>query len=160
MIILNIPVPTYLYKYLTVLYGTPYKPTMYDELGVMILSSLERKVTCPDILELKTWKGKEIDKFFVVQISLSQFERKGFYLFNEKIHQIQTFIDNQFRLNMYRNAAINFHQLKIPYKDSILSFLSSYGITEEDFSYESIRKDFNRKKDFYEKRLSIKSEAL
>lgn len=148
MITLTIPVPNYLYKYLVHLYGEKYQPTMYDELGIMVLSVLERKSNATaQRYEPKNFKGKNCDKHFVIHLSFSQFERNGFFIFNEKIHTIQAFIDNQFRLSMYRNAITNYNQMNIPYKDSILCFLASYGIEEEDFSYESIRRDFNRKKE-------------
>lgn len=146
MITLQIPLPTYLYKYLMALYGPEYQPTMYDDLGILILNLLERK-TAHDTTCLKKWKHRPVDKIFVIHLSLSQFERKGFFIFNEKIQHIQSFIDHHFRSAMYRNALLNYKNFNIPYKDSILSFLKSYDISEEDFPYESIRKDFNRKKD-------------
>ncbi|CEN54436.1 hypothetical protein [Capnocytophaga canis] len=154
MITLNIPLPAYLYKYLTALYPTPYQPSQRDELGLVILTALERKMTTEGCSELKTWKGKSITHSFPVELSLSQFEKKGFYIFNDKIHYMQTFIDNHFRNSLYRTAVINYNHFNIPYKDSILTFLATYGIDEEDFPYESIRKDFNRKAEVIRKRLA------
>lgn len=153
MIALQIPVPTYLYKYLTALYGNQYIPSMYDELGVVVLATLEKSFSTSKDFKFTHWKGKSIDKHFVIHLNFSQFKNNGFHIYPNKIHYLQTFIDNQFRYTMYRTAILNNEKFKISYKDSIMHILTSYGITEEEFSYESIRKDFNRKVDEIRKKL-------
>ncbi|MFJ1424860.1 hypothetical protein ACILFS_00915 [Capnocytophaga canimorsus] len=153
MITLKIPVPTYLYKYLISLYGEEYVPSMYDELGVVVLATLEKSFSISKDFKSNNWKGKSMDNNFVIHLNYSQFKNNGFHIYPEKIHYLQVFIDNQFRYSMYRTAILNNEKFKISYKDTITQILAGYGITEEEFSYESIRKDFNRKADEIRKNL-------
>jgi hypothetical protein len=51
---------------------------------------------------------------------------------------------------------MNHYYYSIPYKFTIINILRSYNIEENDLPYETIRKDFNRKKEEIQKRLLLK----
>ncbi|MBS9766520.1 MAG: hypothetical protein KGV44_03130 [Flavobacteriaceae bacterium] len=57
---------------------------------------------------------------------------------------------------MYRTAIINYQSFGIQYKKSITAYLESFNITEDELSYSTIRKDFNRKKSEIENALRLK----
>ncbi|MFK8302668.1 hypothetical protein ACI75Y_07125 [Capnocytophaga stomatis] len=153
MIQIKIPLPTYLIKYLKTLYGEPYHPTISDELGIYVLNILERK---------KSYEFNYVLKyeapFYTITINDSNFCKRGCLISKEKEALLQKFIDNHFRKEIYRNAILNHHYHNIPYKNTFQAALNSYGITEDDLSYETIRKDFNRKKQDLQKKLIKNSE--
>lgn len=152
MIQLHIKLPTYLIKYLRKLYGEPYAPVCNDEIGLFIMSILEKK-TSPSAY--KYIFSRKTDKTYTISLPLYFHEKKGCLILPEKEALIQKFIDNHFRREMYRFAILNFHYHNIKFKDSLETFLDVFDISEDDLTYESIRKDFNRKKKEFTEKLII-----
>ena len=147
---ISISLPKYLIKYMRTLYGEPYTPHADDEIGIYILNILERKTS---LSEYKYSLKKNETHSYTLIISMSCYEKRGCLLSKEKLALIQKYIDSHFRKEIFRNAVLNYHKFKIPYKASILTALQAYDITEGELSYETLRKDFNRKKGAIEKRL-------
>lgn len=143
MIELQLQLPVYLVKYLKTLYGEPYSPMANDEIGIYILNILERKTTRSE--PIYSFK-KENKECFTISINASNYAKRGCLISAEKQNIIIKYIDSHFRKEIFRYAVMNYHYYKIPYKETIITALKTYDITENDLAYETIRKDFNRKK--------------
>lgn len=152
MITIDLPVPAYIKIYLLSLYGANYKVSLNDDLGILILNILQKKGGNYNYYKRETDNRNEV---FSIRISFSMFEKFGCIISENQLYHIHKAIDSGFRMNLYRNAIINKNYSNIQYKDSILSFLKAFNINEEQLSYETIRKDFNRKKVEIEEKLNL-----
>lgn len=141
MIQIKIPVPNYLKKYLLTLYGDNYQATLNDELGILVINCLQKKTYYNYKLDMRS-----ATTFFPVNISFSQLDKDGCIISERKIIEIYKTLDYNFRLSMYRSAILNKENFGIEYKKTVLAHLRTFGITEDEMSYSSIRKDFNRRK--------------
>ncbi|CAA0239704.1 conserved hypothetical protein [Tenacibaculum maritimum] len=141
MVTIEIPVSQYIKKYLISVYGTNYKLSLKDDFGILVLNCLQKKT----YYQYKNEKEDRITSF-PVKISISQFDKYGCLITEKQLYEIYKTLDYQFRGAIYRAAIVNNIRFKIDYKDSIWAHLESYDITDEDISWETIRKDFNRKK--------------
>lgn len=150
MVILQLPVSNYIKKYLIALYGESYKLTINDELGILIRNCLQKK-TYYNYKPIKDIRNTH----YSIHISISQFEKYGCMIREQQISEIYKTLDFNFRNNIYRQAVINKIKFNIDYKDSVLAYLSSFGISENEMSYSTIRKDFNRKKEKIESQLLL-----
>lgn len=150
-ITLHLPVSAYLIKYLEAKYGEEYKATETDWFGLLIISTLSRKSA--DHYHINR---KSENLYYTVTLGISKAEHCGFFITQRKGDQIAKAIDNHFREQMYMQAVLNYQNFEIDYKTSILNYLESFNITEEDLHYETVRKDFNRNKAKIEQRLKIK----
>lgn len=138
---LLLPVPAYLKKYLITLYGEMMKPTHHDEFGAFILNTLEKKSNHD-----YTLKSIPNDTTYAVRLNYHIFQNNGCLLSTRKERIIVRALDDKFRNMLFSQAVINKTSFNIPYKETIIAVLKSYGITEDELSYSTIRKDFNRKK--------------
>nr|DAN64617.1 MAG TPA: hypothetical protein [Caudoviricetes sp.] len=150
MINITLQLPIYLIKYMRTLYSEPYVPKSDDEMGIYILNILQRKT---NVSEYQYRERKDTLHPYQLSISMSCYEKQGCIIPTDKNALIVKFVDSHFRKELFRNAVLNNHYYCIPYRTSILNSLQAYNITESELSYETIRKDFNRKKNEIEKRL-------
>lgn len=146
--------PKYLLKYMRKMYGEPYQLKSDNDVGLYLLHILERKSMAS---EYKYHPRSGELHAYRIAVNASQYEKKGCILSQEKIGLVLKYIDQHFRRELYTQAVVNYHQFQIPYKDTILKRLEMYDIDESDLMYETLRKDFNRKKGSIEERL-IKNE--
>ncbi len=150
MISIDLKVPPYLKSYLTTLYGDEYHLGTADSLGILVLNTLKKK-SC--------YYKHSIDdnrtSVYKLHISLSMFEKYGCGISEEQLTQICKAVDNEFRRAVYTHAILSKSFQGFEYKDSILSFLYAYNISEEELSYSTIRRDFNRKKTKITERLTL-----
>lgn len=153
VITIQLPVSIYIKKYLVALHGPTYHVSITDDFGILILNTLRKKS-----IYYHYKSQKEISTCYSISISFSNFEKYGCGISELQLHQIYKSLDSHFRMTMYRTAIINYHSFGIQYKKSILAYLKSYGITEDEMSYGTIRKDFNRKKSEIELKLKIKGQ--
>lgn len=144
MFTLHISVPTYLKKYLLQTYGNDYKVSYGDDLGILILNLLKNKSNAYYEFEPKL-KNKE-SVYFDIKISMSFFDKYGCSFNHNDMELITRSIDKWFRNMLYRSAILNYSHFGVPYKNTISKYLSSFGIGEDELSYSTIRRDFNRKK--------------
>lgn len=151
---LQLQLPIYLVKYLKTLYGEPYFPMADDEIGIYIFSVLERKKSRSERDFSITKKNCTT---YTIRINEHNFYKRGCFISSAKQAFIVKYIDSLFRKEIFRNAVMNYHYYGIPYKKTIITALNTYNITESDLSYETIRKDFNRKKTKIEEKLIFKS---
>lgn len=141
-ITINLNLPTYLSKYLKKQFGDSYKVSQKDWLGILLVAHLKKKNASGYHYK------KEVQKetSYPVMVSTNSAYRNGFHLLKENNQQIVNAIDGVFRTSLYHTAIINYENYSIDYKTSIMNVLEMYGITEEDLQYDTIRKDFNRKR--------------
>lgn len=149
---IRLPVSSYIKKFLVAVYGDAYRVSVTDDFGILILNILQKK----SIYYKYNRKNDDRNTNFSIHISFSNFEKYGCVISEQQLYQINKSLDSNFRTTMYRNAIINFHSFGVQYKKSILAYLNSYGITEEEMKYTSVRKDFNRKKGAIESKLRLK----
>lgn len=147
-----LPVSSYIKNFLVAVYGDAYKVSATDDLGILILNILQKKSV---YYEYKR-KNDDRNTNYPIHISFSNFEKYGCVISEQQLYQINKSLDSNFRNTMYRNAIVNQHSFGIQYKKTILAYLKSYGITEDEMNYATIRKDFNRKKASIESKLRIK----
>lgn len=140
-ITIDLPVTSYLQKYLTVKFGTLYQARESDWFGLLIINILSPKNETD--YELKNFKS---DSFYTISIGISKAEKRGFIVSKRKGEQLAKAVENYFRSELYSSAILNARNFDIDFKTTIINTLESYGITEEELHYESIRKDFNRNK--------------
>ncbi len=141
-ITIQLSVNSYIKKYLESAYGLEYKVSNTDDFGILILNTLGKKST---YYEYKREKDNRSD-LYTIHISLSNFEKYGCTISERQLYLIHKSIDYNFRSAMYRAAIVNYESFGIQYKKSINAYLKSFDITEDELSYSTIRKDFNRKK--------------
>lgn len=154
MIEIQLQLPIYLVKYLKTLYGEPYSPMPDDEIGIYILNILERKTSLSE--PVYSFQRKS-NVTYTLCINEHNFTKRGCLIPTEKQSLIVKYVDSHFRKEIFRSAVLNYHYYQIPYKKTIITALKTYNITENDLSYETIRKDFNRKKGKIEEKLIFKS---
>ena len=152
MLSISLHLPIYLIKYMRTLYGEPYAPKASDEIGIYILNVLQRK---SNLSEYQLRAKKEILYTYQLTISTSNYEKRGAIILPQQNTLIVKFVDSLFRRELFRTAVMN-HYYSIPYKFTIINILRSYNIEENDLPYDTIRKDFNRKKEEIQKRLLLK----
>lgn len=150
MVTIHLPVKSYIQKYLHALYGDDYHLSINDDFGILIMSCLEKK----SYYNYKKEKDNR-DSVFAIHVSISFFDKYGFVITEQKISQIHKALEYTFRKNIYRYAILNHTKFGIQYKKSILTFLQSYGISEKELNYDSLRKDFNRHKADIESKLTL-----
>jgi len=140
-ITIDLPVTSYLQKYLTVKFGTLYQARESDWFGLLIINILSPK-------NEREYEFKKIksDSFYTVTIGISKAEKCGFLISKSKGEQLAKAVENYFRSELFSSAILNARNFDVDYKTTIINTLESFGITEEELHYESIRKDFNRNK--------------
>lgn len=143
-ITINLPVSASIKKYLTARLGTDYHLSNNDWFGILFLNMLENK----DNKYYEPVNKKAINKSetFSISISMSMANKNGFNIRPKHEVQINKIVDDIFRHDMYTHALINKKEYSIEYQTTISNILDSYDITDEEMPYESIRRDFNRKK--------------
>lgn len=152
MVHIDLAVPSYLRTYLISLFGDNYRVSSKDDLGILILNTLRKKSHYYKHVP----KQDERSVYYSLHISMSLFEKYGCTLSSEQLFQIYKQLDSGFRRSLYVNAIVNKEYQSIPYKNSIENTLQAFGIGEDELSYSTIRKDFNRKKVHLQQRLQIK----
>lgn len=140
-ITLQLPVPAYLLKYLEFKYGQNYQAKESDWFGLLIISNLEKKRS-----KYYSFKRPEGNNLFQITVGISKAEKSGYAFHPGMLRKIAKAVDVHFRQELYLHAVANFINQDIPYKQSLQNLLDSYGISEDDLEYDSIRKDFNRNK--------------
>ena len=153
MLSITLHLPIYLIKYMRTLYGEPYAPKACDEIGIYILNVLQRKSS---LSEYQYRPKKEMLQTYQLTICTSNYDKRGAVILPQQNVLIVKFIDSHFRQELFRTAVMNRYYYSIPYKFSIINILRSYNIEENDLPYDTIRKDFNRKKEEIQKRLLLK----
>ncbi len=149
MVKIQLKLPKYLKKILDIKYGPDYVLKDSTLFALAISNIMMRKHYAVHRYRLnsktgKYYRYKELSEVYTIHLSIKTGRRKGFEIDENKLHKIVRAIDKSIREELYISAIINKEQYDIDYQTTILNFLDQYGIEEDELSYESLRKDFNR----------------
>lgn len=145
-ITLHLPVSKPIKKFLAAHFGEEYQPNQSDWLGILISSLLNRKSASN--WETRVMKREHFEETYKINIRLSYADKHGIFLMPIHENLIRKAIENVFRESLYQQAILNKECYNIDYKTTFENQLEYYGIDEEDKSYyQTIIRDFNRKKE-------------
>ncbi len=138
----NIPVADHVYKYLVARCGKDcIVATRNTFIGSTVLSLLSRNN------DIRHDSKKRHNKLFHVIINEDKYLRNGVHLDYRSAQAFNDLVDKMFREELYCHVMINKYSTNEKFIDSIRNFLEVYDITEEDIKFETIYRDFKRKKD-------------
>lgn len=141
---IDIPVSRAVRKFLIFKYGAEFILNQNEWLGILVASILNKKKTYKYYLPDKS--NKEAVHYYRIYLSYSQYEKLGIMITPEKIESIAKALEKIFREYIFEKAIMDKNLYNIPYKNTIINTLEFYGVEDSDGYYESIRRDFSRKK--------------
>lgn len=140
-----IPVSPHVKKFLTTIYGEEYQISKVDFLGLLLIPFFTKEV------QLFTGRSKITDSVktdvFPILISFDFFQRQGYFISHDQLKLIGRTLDKYFREMMYNHVNVFSAAYGVAKKQCIVDFCELYGITEEDFSSESLYRDYQRKQE-------------
>lgn len=140
-VLLLLPVPKYLKRVLEKKYGDDFQATETTLLGFTVLQILKRKS------EIKyDYKRQNQNDYFRVYIGVRKAGIKGFIFNQKRSHQLAKSLERQTKEDLFTSAILNKENYGIEYQITLLDFLDFYDIPDEELTYETLRKDFNRNK--------------
>ena len=159
-VLLQLTVPLYLKKILEIKYGNPYTAKENTLFGMTVLNTLKRKSDHDYTYTRNQYSGgnyrfKNSTEVFFINVSVDRVKRKGFAFDQRRTFQIVKALDRTIREELYISAIVNKEKYGIEYQTTLLDFLELYDIEEEELSYESLRKDFNRNRRKLAEKLKI-----
>ena len=148
-IIINLPMKSYLKKFLTKKYGTHHKVSRNSLLGIHLIELLDKQFKRENV------KIKEKESF-PFHFEKTVVEKMGFNISAAKMQKFEVFLHKLFRssLDDYITTTINsdlvIKNYKGEYKQDVLNamkqFLACYDINEDDLKLNSLYRDYNREK--------------
>lgn len=159
-VLLQLNVPKYLKKILEVKYGDSYVAKENTLFGMTVLNTLKRK-SDHDYSYTRNqytngnYRFKNSTEAYFINVSVDRVKRKGFAFDPKRTFQIVKALDKSIRDDLYQNAIINKEKYGIEYQTTLLDFLDLYDIEDEELSYDSLRKDFNRNRRKLAEKLKI-----
>lgn len=153
-ITISLPVSLPIKKFLTTKFGKDYKPNQQEWFGILICSLLEKKT-------ISHWenrqKQEDFPEVYDIKISLSYCDKHGIYISAAHERLLRKSLESVFRENLYEQAILNKECYGIDYKTTFKNILEFYGTDANDSSYyQTLIRDFNRKKEAIQKRLDKK----
>lgn len=140
-VLLLLPVPKYLKRVLEKKHGEDFQATETTLLGFVVLQILKRKS------EIKyDYKRQNQNDYFRVYIGVRKAGLKGFIFNQKRSHQLAKTLERQTKEELFTSAILNKENYGIEYQVTLLDFLEFYDIPDEELTYETLRKDFNRQK--------------
>ncbi len=156
LIKLELEVPVYLKKILELKYGVDFVVTESSMLGMLLLNHLNKKTDKNySILQKHIIANRFAKSIYPIFISENLARRNGYVISDDKSKKIIKAIDRDIRNNLYEHAILNHRDYGIEYQTTFLNFLDLYDISEEELTYEALKKDFNRKRKNIVKKLKI-----
>ena len=135
-----LPVSKPIKQFLTQKFGAEYQPSRDNWFGILISSLLSKKNS--------NWEE------YKMSFKLSYSDKHGICILPTHEQLLRRAVESLFREHLYETAVLNKLYYDIEYKTSIENLLNFYGIHEEEKSYyQTIIRDFNRKKDKIAQRL-------
>ncbi|WP_157886035.1 hypothetical protein [Chryseobacterium glaciei] len=140
-VLLLLPVPKYLKRVLEKKYGEYFQATETTLLGFTVLQILKRKS------EIKyDYIRQNQNDYFRVYIGVRKAVIKGFIFNQKRSHQLAKTLERQTKEELFTTTILNKENYGIEYQVTLLNFLDFYDIPDEELTYETLRKDFNRQK--------------
>lgn len=153
-VIIEIPTKSYLRKFMEVNFGSDVKLTERNWIGVLVLNILKRKTFKNPNYDYKKYNFT-YDDSLKFRAHLDKTYRYGCILLEPQKFYINRSIEGIFKDEIIKQALINQSAYKIDFKTSILTILDAYDITEEELSYETLRKHYNRNHIKFKNRLIL-----
>ncbi len=159
-VLLQLMVPRYLKKILDVKYGDDYKPRENTLFGMTVINTLKRKSDHDYTYKRNQYsqgeyRFKNSTEAYFINVSVDRVKRNGFAFCQRRNFQIVKALDKSIREDLYINAIVNKEKYGIEYQTTIVDFLDLYDISDDELSYESVRKDFNRNRRKLAEKLKI-----
>lgn len=151
---IKIPTKSYLRKFIEVTFGSDLKLTERNWIGVLVLNILKRKTFKNSNYDYKKYNFTYDDEI-IFHAHLDKTYRYGCVLLEPQKFYINKSIDGIFKDEIIKQALINQSSYSIDFKTSILNILDAYDITEDELSYETLRKHYNRNYLKFKKRLIL-----
>lgn len=137
----HIPVADHVYKFLLVKCGSDsFTATRNHFIGQIVLNSLGKH---NDMQEPKTQYSKQVN----VTIRERAYLRNGVFVGVKSGHVFNNMIDQMFRQELFSHLLVAKDYGKEQFMQSMRNFLEVYNITEDDIKFETLYRDFKRKKD-------------
>lgn len=158
MVTIDIPVSSYVKKFMTTLYGDNYTLSLNDTLGNAITALLMKKTNNYNGLYKK---GR--DSVYSIHISFSQMKNEGCIIRKNNIHLIGQFCDKYFRETIFLSIFTNSNDGKDNVKDTMRKALQAFNITEDDIALDTLYRYYLRKRNlppfskFYKQKIAAKS---
>lgn len=138
----NIPVANHVYKYLKYRYGDDIITASRNTVvGGIVLSLLHKNN------DIRHVSKKSYEKVFKVLIKEEKYLRNGVHIDTRCAQAFNDIIDKMFREELFCHVMINKFSSNEQFNEGIRNFLLVYDITEDDIKYETLYRDFKRKKD-------------
>lgn len=136
---LSFPVQIHVLKYLTFKYGTCFLYSPASSLAPILRSTISGNGQS---------SVKSFPSFHYYDVVLTEkYINKSDVIYSKnKIYQFNSDVDNKFREDLYQFMIVNNEIYNIKYKTSFRDFLNRLGITENDIKFETLLKDFQRKR--------------
>lgn len=111
---------------------------------MVIISTLQKKSDRKYKYDFKKLDSQ--NDYFIITLGMAKAQLNGFQHGQKRAHQLAHLIERNIREELFNTCIFNNINYGIEYQTTILDFLAQYDITEEELSYETLRKDFNRYK--------------
>lgn len=141
MVTIDIPVSSYVKKFMTTLYGDNYTLSLTDTLGNAISALLMKKTN-----NFNSLYKKERECVYTIRISFSKMKNEGCIISKNNIHLIGQFCDKYFRETIFLAILTNSNNGKDNVKDTMRKALGTYNITEDDIALDTLYRDYLRKR--------------
>lgn len=152
-----LPVSKPIKQFLTQKFGAEYQPSRDNWFGILISSLLSKKNSNWD----DRGKNEVFEEEYKISFKLSYSDKHGICILPTHEQLLRRAVESLFREHLYETAVLNKLYYDIEYKTSIENLLNFYGIHEEEKSYyQTIIRDFNRKKDKIAQRLENQSNKI
>lgn len=138
----QLPVPRYLKKILEIKYGNEYQAKETTLFGMVVINTLQKKSDRKYTFD----KMQSQNDYFSITLGMDKAQRNGFQHGQKRAFQLSHLIERNIREELYNTCIFNQINYGIEFQTTILDFIAMYDITEEELSYETLRKDFNRYK--------------
>lgn len=140
--VISIPVAPHVEKFMTASFGPVYQLSKNDQIGIMILAMLSKKLTDlnPEV------KLNSQNQYYQIAISMNYFQKSGFNLDIAQKKLIGKALDLYFRDIVYSYAIMNYKCHRHEIKQSIITYCEAFNITTEEIDPETLCRDLRRKK--------------
>ena len=140
--VISIPVAPHVEKFMSASFGPVYQLSKNDQIGIMILAMLSKKLTDmnPNV------KFNIQNQYYQVAVSMNYFKKEGFSLDIAQKKLIGKALDLYFRDIIYSYAIMNYKCHRHEIKQSIITYCEAFNITTEEIDPETLCRDIRRKK--------------
>lgn len=141
---LKIPVNPAVKKYLEIRLGKNYQIGLDDWFGIIIYNFLINKTN--KHFKITPKMREQSPCYFEIGISENQAAKAGIFLTEKQETSINNIVEKILRDEIFYAAVMNKKLYQIDYRITVNNILDSYDISEDELPFETLIKDFDRKK--------------